>query len=54
MAIKAGDLVATVPGSSPTMISDGKRRTTGNTFYDTPFQPNPDYDVDAALLDNTQ
>ncbi|CAN9084100.1 unnamed protein product [Alternaria alternata] len=25
MAIKAGDLVATVPGSSPTMISDGKR-----------------------------
>ena len=34
MAIIAGDLVATVPGSLPTMISDWKRRTTGNTFYD--------------------
>jgi len=34
MAIKAGDLVATVPGSLPTMISDWKRRMTGNTFYD--------------------
>ena len=34
MAIKAGDRVTTVPGSLPTMISDWKRRTTGNTFYD--------------------
>jgi hypothetical protein len=34
MAIKAGDLVTTVPGSLSTMISDGKRSTTGNIFYD--------------------
>ncbi|CAI9627537.1 hypothetical protein GT037_009213 [Alternaria burnsii] len=31
MAIKAGDLVATVPGSSPTTIADRKTRTIGNT-----------------------
>ena len=31
MAIKAGDLVATVPGRSPTTIADRKTRTIGNT-----------------------